>query len=116
MFELTVFQAGFLLFAAHALADYPLQGQFMSTAKSRHSDAEKAMPGHWPFVLTGHAAIHGAFVGIITGLWMLAIAELVIHWITDFAKCEKWIGIKTDQFIHIGCKILWLAIFAYAGV
>lgn len=112
---MTILETLLLLYAAHGLADYPLQGEFMSQAKNRHSKMEELMPGHWPFVLSSHAAIHGAFVGLITGVWWLGVAEFVVHWITDFAKCEKWIGIKTDQAIHILSKILWVVILYLLG-
>jgi hypothetical protein len=38
------------------------------------------------------------------------LAEVFIHAITDHLKCEKKIGINTDQAIHIICKIVWAAL------
>jgi len=96
-----------LLIVAHFLADYPLQGDFLAKAKNRTAP----IPGI-PFwhPLTAHASIHGGFVGFITGSLWLALAETVIHWITDDAKCRGWISYNTDQAIHLGCKMIWVAI------
>lgn len=99
-----------LLIAAHFLADYPLQGDFLANGKNR----KKPIPGI-PFYhpLTAHAAIHGGFVGVITGSLWLGLAETVIHWITDDAKCRGWISYNTDQAIHIGCKVAWTVLIAW---
>lgn len=60
------------LIAGHALADYPLQGDFLSKAKNR----SQPIPGvpYWQ-ALGAHVVIHGAFVAFITGLWWLFFAE-----------------------------------------
>lgn len=96
-----------LLVFAHAVADYPLQGEFLARAKNRTAP----IPG-FPFwqALTAHAVIHGGMVGIITGNIGLALAEVAAHWITDDLKCRGKIGLNTDQAIHIVCKIAWAAI------
>ena len=96
-----------LLIAAHFLVDYPLQGDFLARGKNRMSPIE-GVPFWHP--LTAHATIHGGFVGIITGSAVLGIAETVIHWLTDDAKCRGRISYNTDQAIHIACKALWAAI------
>lgn len=102
----------FLLIAAHFLADYPLQGDFLATNKARSG------PNYVPWwqALIAHSFIHGGFVAIITGIWWLGLAEIVIHAITDHLKCEKIIGINTDQFIHISCKILWFMIALHLAI
>lgn len=47
------------LLAGHALADYPLQGDFLSKAKNRTAP----IPGvPWQQALGAHVVIHGAFV------------------------------------------------------
>lgn len=96
------------LIGAHALADYPLQGDFLSKAKNRAAPIS-GVP--WQQALGAHAAIHGAFVALLTGIWWLFIAEFAIHWITDDAKCRGRIGFNTDQTIHLACKGLWLSIW-----
>ncbi|WP_207078470.1 DUF3307 domain-containing protein [Novosphingobium sp. KA1] len=92
------------LLAAHALADYPLQGDFLSKAKNRTAP----IPGvPWQQALGAHVVIHGAAVALITGLWWLFFAEAAIHWLTDDAKCRGKIDFNADQSIHIVCKIVW---------
>jgi hypothetical protein len=95
------------LLAGHALADYPLQGDFLSKAKNRTAP----IPGvPWWQALGAHVAIHGAFVAFITGIWWLFVVEAVIHWLTDDAKCQGRISFNQDQAIHLACKAAWLAI------
>lgn len=93
-----------LMVAAHALADYPLQGEFLSKAKN-HTAPIPGVP--WYQALLAHSAIHAGFVGVITGSIWLALAEFVIHTATDYAKCAGRISYNTDQAIHIGCKVVW---------
>lgn len=95
------------LIAGHALADYPLQGDFLARAKNRTAP----IPGFpWQQALGAHAVIHGAFVAFITGIWWLFFAEALIHWITDDAKCRGKLTLNQDQAIHIVCKLVWFAI------
>lgn len=95
------------LVAGHAIADYPLQGDFLARAKSR----VVPIPGFpWWQALGAHAAIHGGFVALITGIWWLFFAEAAIHFLTDDAKCRGKIDLNTDQAIHIACKAAWLLI------
>jgi hypothetical protein len=95
------------LLAAHALADYPLQGDFLSKAKNRTAP----IPGvPWQQALGAHVVIHGAAVALITGVWWLFFAEAAIHWLTDDAKCRGKIDFNTDQGIHLACKGAWLII------
>jgi len=96
-----------MLTFAHALADYPLQGPFLSEAKNRNTSLGKMF---WPHALGAHSVIHGGFVLLLTGSLVLTLAETVIHAVTDWLKCEGHIGLNTDQAIHIGCKILWAVI------
>lgn len=95
------------LLLGHALADYPLQGDFLSKAKNRASP----IPGvPWYQALGAHALIHGGFVALITGMPVLGLAEFVIHALTDDAKCKGRISFNTDQAIHIACKGAWAII------
>ena len=60
------------LIAAHAVCDYPLQGDFLAKAKNR----TMPIPGvPWWQALGAHAAIHGGAVGLITGIWWLGLLE-----------------------------------------
>lgn len=98
-----------LLLVGHALADYPLQGDFLSKAKNR----AMPIPGvPWWQALGAHATIHGGVVGLVTGTWWLGVAEAVVHAITDDAKCKGRISFNQDQAIHIACKVAWVLIAA----
>jgi hypothetical protein len=100
----------FLLVCAHALADYPLQGPFLSEAKNRNTALGKLF---WPHALFAHSMIHGGFVYMLTGSLWMACAEVVIHGVTDWLKCENRISLNTDQAIHIACKVLWALLAAW---
>lgn len=100
-----------LLFAslvvAHALFDYPLQGDFLAAAKNR----TKPLPGvPWYQALIAHAIIQGGAVWFLTGSPLLGLAETLIHAVIDDLKCTNKISHNTDQAIHIGCKALWAGI------
>lgn len=92
----------FLLFAAHVVCDWPLQPADMSAAKR---------PGRseidWRLALGAHSLIHGGAVALVTGFWPLGVAEMASHAAIDAAKCRHLIGMKTDQALHLGCKIVW---------
>lgn len=101
---LTLFCA---LIAAHAVCDYPLQGDFLSRAKNRFA----AIPGvPWYQALGAHAIIHGGAVGLLTGSVTLGALEALSHAIIDDLKCSGRIGFNSDQFLHIACKLLWATI------
>lgn len=97
----------FAMMAAHALADYPLQGDFLSKAKNRSAP----IPGvPWYQALGAHAIIHGGAVALITRSPALGIAEAIVHAITDDLKCRGKLSFNQDQAIHLACKALWLAL------
>lgn len=93
----------------HAIADYPLQGDWLSKAKNHRLDL---VPDEtiWPLALASHAAIHAGMVALVTGSWVLALCEFVAHLWIDWGKCEGIIGYNTDQILHILCKLLWFAL------
>lgn len=96
----------FLLIFAHMLADYPLQGDFLATAKNRNTPLGKLF---WPHALGAHATIHGGFVFLLTGSLTFALGEIVLHAFIDWAKCEGRISLNVDQALHLTCKIAWAA-------
>jgi hypothetical protein len=100
----------FWLLVGHALADYPLQGDYLAVGKDRHS-ALNLQVRVWPHCLLSHAIIHGGGVALVTGSVLLGVFEIAIHAAIDFGKCEKWYGYHTDQVLHVICKVAW-AIFA----
>lgn len=104
----------FALIVGHALADYPLQTDFLARGKNRHNCGD-VPPGAkrqtiWPYCLSAHALIHGGAVVLITGSAALGIVETLLHWAIDFGKCENWYGIHADQGAHVACKLLWAVI------
>lgn len=101
----------FLLLVGHALADFPLQGDFLARFKSRY---ETDAIGIWPWALFWHGMIQAGFVILITGSVWLALAELVSHIVIDFLKCEDRITFGQDQVLHVLFKCLWM-VFILAG-
>ncbi|MBC7980130.1 MAG: DUF3307 domain-containing protein [Armatimonadetes bacterium] len=116
--------AGLLLLAmmiGHALGDYPLQGHFLATVKNRHADISgffgggPGPKGMWIHALTAHALVQAGIVWLITGSAVLVIAELVLHWVIDYVRCEEWISFTLDQALHVGCKMIY-AVALVAGL
>lgn len=97
----------FFLVFAHCLADYPLQGEFLATAKDRNSSLGKLF---WRHALFAHSMIHAGGVALVTGSIALGLCEAIIHGFTDWLKCEKRISLAVDQAIHFACKIVWAAV------
>lgn len=95
--------------AAHALADYPLQGDFLAKAKNRTAPIS-GVP--WYQALAAHAIIHGGAVALITGKISLGVAEAVVHAVTDDLKCRGKLSFDQDQAIHIASKAVWSLIAA----
>src|SRR6186713_2016353 len=90
----------FALLIGHAMADYPLQGEFLALHKDRnYRDPVRQLPqGLWMHCLFAHSLIHAGFVWFITGRVFLGIVELVVHMFLDFLKCQKRTEFHTDQF------------------
>jgi hypothetical protein len=92
------------LCVAHAVCDYPLQGDFLSRAKNRSAP----IPGvPWYQAMGAHALMHAGAVWWLTGLWWLGALEFFAHAVTDDAKCRGRLSFNQDQAIHIACKLLW---------
>lgn len=95
----------------HAIADYPLQGDFLAAAKN-HRAPIVGMPA--TLALATHVLIHAGFVVACTGSLALGAAELVAHAAIDRAKCDGAFGILADQALHVLCKLAWTALLIYA--
>lgn len=93
-----------LMLVGHALADYPLQGDFLARAKN-HTAPLPGIP--WQQALGWHAMIHAGFVGVISGSIALGICEFIMHTVTDYGKCAGRITFNQDQAIHVACKVMW---------
>lgn len=96
------------LIVGHAIADYPLQGDFLARAKNRTAP----IPGvPWWQALGAHAIMHGGVVGLLTGIWWLGMLEALAHAAIDDAKCHGRLSFNQDQALHVLCKGVWLLIF-----
>lgn len=95
----------FLLVAAHFVADYPLQGDFLARAKA---DGPLRV---WH--LFGHSAIHGGAVLLVTGSLLLALIETAAHMAIDEAKVRGWTTFAQDQALHMACKVAWVALIGW---
>ncbi len=93
-----------LLFAGHAVCDYPLQGDFLARGKNRFNPI-LGVP--WYQCLFAHSLIHAGMVYLVTQSMTFALLELEIHFITDYAKCAGKLTFNQDQAIHYTCKLLW---------
>lgn len=104
----------FWMFVGHALADYPLQGDWLSKAKNH---ALSLVPGEaiWPGALFCHAITHAGAVMLATGSMALSLAELVAHGLIDFAKCAGRLSYNQDQALHALCKVLWFGVLLFQG-
>ena len=95
----------FFAFAiAHALADFPLQGEFLAIQKSRRTANDRSM---WVVALTAHCLIQAGGVWLISGSMAYAAAELFLHALIDFGKGEQRFGIMVDQGLHLLCKLVY---------
>lgn len=92
------------LIGAHCFFDFAGQGDFMARAKNPAAALE-GVP--WRVVLMAHAAIHGAAVALITGIWWLFVLEYLAHYAVDKLKCDGDLTFGEDQAIHVACKIVW---------
>lgn len=92
----------FWLLVGHAVADYPLQGDFLAKAKN-HRAPLVGIP--WQQALFWHSLMHAGAVALITGSVWAAGFELVVHICIDWLKCDGHTSFNQDQLLHILCKI-----------
>jgi len=128
MFELVEFppqtllaalQALFALSIGHAVADYPLQGEYLAIGKNRRflirlQDPSRP-PQIWVACMGAHCLIHAGTVWIITGSVIVGLAEFMMHWGIDMAKCEGKTSFNQDQILHILCKVAYVGAAYAAG-
>lgn len=98
----------FMLVGGHALADFGLQSEWLAMNKRRSKN-----PSNWYIMLSGHAFIHGVMVAVVLNSPLLGFFEVVAHFAIDFFKCEEKYDIKTDQALHLLCKVVWIACAVY---
>lgn len=118
------------LFFWHYIADYPLQGDFLSREKNPYRP-EKDRYAPWTSAMLAHVWIHAFGVLIITGSFVAFLVEFVLHWFIDVVKCkyaskldrtkpqdqERLMGaFGTDQGVHLLCKVVYvLALWSVYG-
>jgi hypothetical protein len=96
-----------MLLMGHYIFDWVLQKEFLSLAKNPDSGM-KEVP--WYQAMTAHCYLHAGTVYLITHRFEFFIVEFVVHFITDYCKCKKYISMNTDQLIHICCKLLYFVL------
>lgn len=101
-----------LLLAWHALADFPLQGDYLAKFKNpwlpdfgTFGTAGYNRIWHWH--MNAHCLIQAGGVYLITQNLWLAGGEYLAHFAIDYAKCRNWISFGADQGLHIACKFAW---------
>lgn len=96
------------LLIGHAIADYPMQTEWVARAKQPGFtfDGEAI----WPSVLACHAGIHAGAVKLVTGSWLLAGLEFVAHAGIDYSRGRGLLSYNGDQAAHVGCKVAWAAL------
>lgn len=97
----------------HALADFPLQGDFLAKQKIRKDAKTKT---DWLMALTAHSVIHGGGVWLVTGSLAFGMVEFFLHWVIDLAKGEGLYGVMTDQSLHLLCKLTYVLVIFYGNV
>lgn len=95
---------GLMLLAAHWVVDYPLQGEFLSTAKAKGPLRA--------YHLIAHAGIHGGAVALVTGNVWLGLIEWALHTVIDEAKVKGRTSFAADQALHLICKAAYVAFLA----
>lgn len=95
----------FLLLAAHWVADYPLQGDFL--AKAKQSGPLRV------YHLIAHAGIHGGAVALVSGSLFLGLIEWIAHTIIDELKVRGKTTFAVDQTLHIVCKIIYIILIGF---
>lgn len=95
MMEILIF-----LVVAHWVCDYPLQGEFLATAKQK---------GPLRFYhLVAHGGIQAGGVLLVTGSVGLALVECFLHTFIDELKVKGKTSFAVDQFLHILCKLAYV--------
>lgn len=111
--NLPVEQGPAALFAAfvvaHALADFPLQGEYLARQKARPTASGRT---EWIVALGAHCAIQGGGVWLVSGSLALGLVEFLLHGLIDFAKGEGKFGLAADQSLHLACKALYVVAIA----
>ncbi len=103
----------FALFFAHALADFPLQQEFIAQAKKPDfwKEQESSNGFEWIFILGAHSIIHGGLVWLVSGSLLLGTIEVTLHFTIDHLRNKQLMSFTTDQLLHLCCKVAYLFFF-----
>lgn len=104
------------LFAAHALCDYPLQGEFLSKFKNPNFPNELPDAPKWWLFLSMHCLIHSGAVLLLTGSITCAALEFTSHYVIDWLKCNNRITFTQDQLAHLAMKVLYVTLLAFTAI
>lgn len=97
----------------HALADFPLQGDYIAKQKSRrHADNLSV----WIVALSAHCVIHAGGVWLVSGSLAFGMVELVAHAVIDVCKGEGKFGFVADQLLHLACKVVYAVLLTCGWV
>ena len=105
------FETFFILLFGHFLADFPLQGDYLSKIKNPRDNP----PEFWVTGLLAHSTIHAGITFFLTGQFFLAMFVLVTHFIIDYGKCLEWYGKDRKAFL-IDQLLHWLVLAIVAGI
>lgn len=97
----------------HALADFPLQGDYIAKQKQRGKADNTST---WIVALSAHAIIHAGGVWLISGSLILGYTELILHALIDIGKGEGEFGLIPDQLLHLACKLAYALILGYGWI
>lgn len=86
----------FYLIAGHYLADFPLQGEYLSNSKGSNFHA-----------MAAHCMIQALTVMLATGDLRLAMIEFFAHAIIDKMKCNGWLSLNQDQCLHLTLRVAY---------
>ena len=95
----------------HALADFPLQGDYIAKQKARRQADSLSV---WIVALSAHCVIQAGGVWLISGSLAYFAAELVTHALIDVCKGEGKFGLIADQSLHLGCKLIYALLLTHA--
>ncbi|MEX3713381.1 DUF3307 domain-containing protein [Cytobacillus horneckiae] len=106
-----------VLFYAHLLADYPLQGEFLAKEKGRNLIVLFSHAGIWTGTILTAAFLLGY------NITLLDVASLfIVHAIADYAKANQLFfykklnpltsGLLVDQLIHVLQIVLFMCLKA----
>ena len=91
----------------HALADFPLQTEYLARQKSRKRADSRS---DWLVALSAHCVIQAGGVWLVSGSLAIATAEFLLHGLIDLGKGEGKFGIVADQSLHLCCKLAYVLV------